>query len=57
VSDDADALRQDVIEAAVAYCLGTEPDDHPLDDQLRSAVARLTGDDAGADSALDSLDP
>jgi len=30
-----------VIEAAVAYAMGTYPDDHPLDVELRAAVREL----------------
>jgi hypothetical protein len=34
-----------VIEAAIAYCEGTNPDDHPLDAELREAVGALTKTD------------
>lgn len=30
-----------VIEAAIAYAMGTNPDDHPLDVELRAAVGEL----------------
>lgn len=33
---------QAVVKAAVAYCEGTNPDDHPLDEELRRAVGELT---------------
>lgn len=39
----AEQLR--VIEAAIAYCEGTNPDDHPLDAELRAAVGALTKPD------------
>ena len=34
-----------VVEAAIAYCEGTNPDDHPLDAELRAAVGELTKTD------------
>ncbi len=34
-----------VIAAAIAYCLGTYPDDDPLDEELRAAVGQLTETD------------
>lgn len=40
--DDIDELRDRVIRAAIAYCEGTNPDNNPLDIELRAAVAELT---------------
>lgn len=31
-----------VVQAAIAYCEETNPDDHPLDEELRRAVGELT---------------
>jgi len=35
------ARQRRVVEAAIAYCEGTNPDDHPLDIELRAAVGAL----------------
>ena len=43
--NDRAQAQQRVIEAAIAYCLGTSPDDHHLDRDLRDAVRALTEDD------------
>jgi hypothetical protein len=41
VSDELNAAQRRVIEAAIAYAMGTNPDDHPFDVELRAAVREL----------------